>query len=105
MSINFKRISSSLLLRSFYLMSIPMVLIQIIGIIIFFELHWDLVLKKISNKIVNNIEIFIYDYDHYTEVPYQSLEILELILLQNEDEDKCFLCDLIGQRGQTRSVH
>lgn len=88
MSINFKRISSSLLLRSFYLMSIPMVLIQIIGIIIFFELHWDLVLKKISNKIVNNIEIFIYDYDHYTEVPYQSLEILELILLQNEDEDK-----------------
>ena len=59
MSYKLRKISSSLLLRSFYLISIPIVLIQIIGIVIFFELHWDLVLKKLSNNIVNNIEIFI----------------------------------------------
>ena len=63
MNYKFKKISSSLLLRSFYLISIPIVLIQIIGIIIFFELHWDLVLKKLSNNIVNNIELFINEYN------------------------------------------
>ena len=80
-----KRISSSLLLRSFYLISIPIVLIQIIGIIVFFELHWDLVLKKMSNNIINNIEIFINEYDHYTEVPYGMLKTLELVLIKDDE--------------------
>ena len=79
MFFNLKRISSSLLLRSFYLISIPIVLIQIIGIIVFFELHWDLVLKKMSNNIINNVELFINEYDHYTEVPYGMLQTLELV--------------------------
>ena len=85
MNYKFKKISSSLLLRSFYLISIPIVLIQIIGIIIFFELHWDLVLKKLSNNIVNNIELFINEYNHYEEVPYNSLQTLELVLIKNDD--------------------
>ena len=85
MNYKFKKISSSLLLRSFYLISIPIVLIQIIGIIIFFELHWDLVLKKLSNNIVNNIELFINEYNHYEEVPYNSLQTLELVLIKNND--------------------
>ena len=35
----------------------PIVLIQIIGIIIFFELHWDLVLKRSAQSISNEIKI------------------------------------------------
>ena len=85
MFFNLKRISSSLLLRSFYLISIPIVLIQIIGIIVFFELHWDLVLKKMSNNIINNVELFINEYDHYTEVPYGMLQTLELVLIKNDE--------------------
>jgi two-component system osmolarity sensor histidine kinase EnvZ len=85
MSHKLRKISSSLLLRSFYLISIPIVLIQIIGIVIFFELHWDLVLKKLSNNIVNNIELFINEYNHYEEVPYNSLQTLELVLIKNND--------------------
>ena len=85
MSHKLRKISSSLLLRSFYLISIPIVLIQIIGIVIFFELHWDLVLKKLSNNIVNNIELFINEYNHYEEVPYRSLQTLELVLIKNND--------------------
>ena len=89
MFFNLKRISSSLLLRSFYLISIPIVLIQIIGIIVFFELHWDLVLKKMSNNIINNVELFINEYDHYTEVPYGMLQTLELVLIK-DDEAKVY---------------
>ena len=81
MSYKLRKISSSLLVRSFYLISIPIVLIQIIGIVIFFELHWDLVLKKLSNNIVNNINIY-NEYNHYEEVPYRSLQTLELILIK-----------------------
>ena len=89
MFFNLKRISSSLLLRSFYLISIPIVLIQIIGIIVFFELHWDLVLKKMSNNIINNVELFINEYDHYKEVPYGMLQTLELVLIK-DDEAKIY---------------
>ena len=46
--------SESLLVRSVYLITIPIVLVQIVGIVIFFELHWDLVLKKRS---INSNEI------------------------------------------------
>lgn len=50
-------ISGSLLIRSVYLITIPIVLIQIIGIVIFFELHWDLVLKRSAQSIANEIKI------------------------------------------------
>ena len=49
--------SESLLIRSVYLITIPIVLVQIVGIIIFFELHWDLVLKRSAQSITNEIKI------------------------------------------------
>ena len=52
-----KNFSESLLARSVYLITIPIVLVQIIGIIIFFELHWDLVLKRSAQSISNEIKI------------------------------------------------
>ena len=57
MKINWRNFSGSLLARSVYLITIPIVLIQIIGIIIFFELHWDLVLKRSAQSIANEIQI------------------------------------------------
>ena len=57
MKINWRNFSGSLLARSVYLITIPIVLIQIIGIIIFFELHWDLVLKRSAQSITNEIKI------------------------------------------------
>ena len=52
-----KNFSESLLVRSVYLITIPIVLVQIIGIIIFYELHWDLVLKRSAQSISNEIKI------------------------------------------------
>ena len=52
-----KNFTESLLVRSVYLITIPIVLVQIIGIIIFFELHWDLVLKRSAQSISNEIKI------------------------------------------------
>ena len=49
--------SGSLLVRSVYLITLPIVLVQIVGIIIFFELHWDLVLKRSAQSIANEIKI------------------------------------------------
>ena len=49
--------SGSLLVRSVYLITLPIVLVQIIGIVIFFELHWDLVLKRSAQSIANEIKI------------------------------------------------
>jgi len=49
--------SESLLVRSVYLITLPIVLVQVVGIIIFFELHWDLVLKRNAQSIVNDIKI------------------------------------------------
>ena len=49
--------SESLLIRSVYLITLPIVLVQVVGIIIFFELHWDLVLKRSAQSIVNDIKI------------------------------------------------
>ena len=49
--------SQSLLVRSVYLITIPIVLVQVIGIIIFFELHWDLVLKRSAQSITNEIKV------------------------------------------------
>ncbi len=55
--IKWANLSESLLVRSVYLITIPIVLVQIIGIIIFFELHWDLVLKRSAQSISNEIKI------------------------------------------------
>tara|TARA_B100000963_G_scaffold195477_1_gene170159 strand:- start:3553 stop:4794 length:1242 start_codon:yes stop_codon:yes gene_type:complete len=52
-----RNFSESLLVRSVYLITIPIVLVQIIGIVIFFELHWDLVLKRSAQSISNEIKI------------------------------------------------
>ena len=49
--------SGSLLVRSVYLITFPIVLVQVVGIIIFFELHWDLVLKRSAQSIANEIKI------------------------------------------------
>jgi len=49
--------SESLLVRSVYLITLPIVLVQVVGIIIFFELHWDLVLKRNAQSIVNDIKL------------------------------------------------
>ena len=53
--------SGSLLVRSVYLITLPIVLVQVVGIIIFFELHWDLVLKRSAQSIANEIKIIISD--------------------------------------------
>ena len=55
--IKWSNFSESLLIRSVYLITIPIVLVQIVGIIIFFELHWDLVLKRSAQSITNEIKI------------------------------------------------
>ena len=55
--LKWSNLSESLLVRSVYLITIPIVLVQIIGIIIFFELHWDLVLKRSAQSISNEIKI------------------------------------------------
>ena len=68
--------SGSLLVRSVYLITVPIVLVQIIGIIIFFELHWDLVLKRSAQSISNEIKI------------------LELNLIAREERAEKFLEDL-----------
>jgi two-component system osmolarity sensor histidine kinase EnvZ len=49
--------SGSLMVRSVYLITLPIVLVQVVGIIIFFELHWDLVLKRSAQSIANEIKI------------------------------------------------
>ena len=55
--LKWRHFSESLLVRSVYLITLPIVLVQVIGIIIFFELHWDLVLKRSAQSIVNDIKI------------------------------------------------
>ena len=44
-------------MRSVYLITLPIVLVQVVGIVIFFELHWDLVLKRSAQSIANEIKI------------------------------------------------
>ncbi|MDB3974284.1 ATP-binding protein [Alphaproteobacteria bacterium] len=70
--------SGSLLVRSVYLITIPIVLIQIIGIIIFFELHWDLVLKRSAQSISNEIKILELNKDSNSIDEYtNTLEIIK----------------------------
>jgi two-component system osmolarity sensor histidine kinase EnvZ len=70
--------SGSLLVRSVYLITIPIVLVQIIGIIIFFELHWDLVLKRSAQSIANEIKILELNKDSNSIDEYaNTLEIIK----------------------------
>jgi two-component system osmolarity sensor histidine kinase EnvZ len=69
--------SGSLLARSVYLITIPIVLVQIVGIIIFFELHWDLVLKRSAQSISNEIKILEMNKD--TELVDNYANTLEII--------------------------
>ena len=75
--------SESLLVRSVYLITIPIVLVQIIGIIIFFELHWDLVLKRNAQSISNEIKILEMQRDSPSLNNYANT--LEIIRTDNLD--------------------
>ena len=75
--------SGSLLVRSVYLITVPIVLVQIIGIIIFFELHWDLVLKRSAQSISNEIKILELTKDLDSIDEYAN--VLEIIKTDNFD--------------------
>ena len=75
--------SESLLVRSVYLITIPIVLVQIIGIVIFFELHWDLVLKRNAQSISNEIKILEMQRDSPSLNNYANT--LEIIRTDNLD--------------------
>ena len=75
--------SGSLLVRSVYLITVPIVLVQIIGIIIFFELHWDLVLKRSAQSISNEIKILELTKDSDSIDEYAN--VLEIIKTDNFD--------------------
>ncbi len=72
------KFSGSLLVRSVYLITIPIVLVQIVGIVIFFELHWDLVLKRSAQSISNEIKILEMNKDSESLNNYaNTLEIIK----------------------------
>ena len=75
--------SESLLVRSVYLITIPIVLVQIIGIVIFFELHWDLVLKRSAQSISNEIKILEMQKDSLSINNYANT--LQIIRTDNLD--------------------
>ncbi len=81
-----KNFSESLLVRSVYLITIPIVLVQIIGIIIFFELHWDLVLKRSAQSISNEIKILEMEKDSPSIDNYANT--LQIIRTDNLDFSK-----------------
>ena len=81
-----KNFSESLLVRSVYLITIPIVLVQIIGIIIFFELHWDLVLKRSAQSISNEIKILEMKKDSLSINNYANT--LQIIRTDNLDFSK-----------------
>ena len=81
-----KNFSESLLVRSVYLITIPIVLVQIIGIIIFFELHWDLVLKRSAQSISNEIKILEMKKDSHSINNYANT--LQIIRTDNLDFSK-----------------
>ncbi len=75
--------SGSLLVRSVYLITVPIVLVQIIGIIIFFELHWDLVLKRSAQSISNEIKIL--ELTKSSDSINEYANVLEIIKTDNFD--------------------
>ena len=81
--VKWSNFSGSLLVRSVYLITVPIVLVQIIGIIIFFELHWDLVLKRSAQSISNEIKILELTKDSDSIDEYAN--VLEIIKTDNFD--------------------
>ena len=79
-------ISGSLLIRSVYLITIPIVLVQIIGIVIFFELHWDLVLKRSAQSIANEIKIL--EMNKQSESINNYANTLEIIRVKEFEIEK-----------------
>ena len=79
-------ISGSLLIRSVYLITIPIVLIQVIGIVIFFELHWDLVLKRSAQSIANEIKIL--EMNKQSESINNYANTLEIIRVKEFEIEK-----------------
>ena len=79
-------ISGSLLIRSVYLITIPIVLVQIIGIVIFFELHWDLVLKRSAQSIANEIKIL--EMNKQSESVNNYANTLEIIRVKEFEIEK-----------------
>ena len=78
--------SGSLLIRSVYLITIPIVLVQIIGIVIFFELHWDLVLKRSAQSITNEIKIL--EMNKQSESINNYANTLEIIRVKEFEIEK-----------------
>ena len=78
--------SGSLLIRSVYLITIPIVLVQIIGIVIFFELHWDLVLKRSAQSITNEIKIL--EMNKQSESINNYANTLEIIRVEEFEIEK-----------------
>jgi two-component system osmolarity sensor histidine kinase EnvZ len=78
--------SGSLLIRSVYLITVPIVLVQIIGIVIFFELHWDLVLKRSAQAITNEIEIL--EMNKKSESINNYANTLEIIRVEEFEIEK-----------------
>ena len=78
--------SGSLLARSVYLITVPILLIQIIGVIIFFELHWDLVLKRSAQSISNEIKILEMNKDSSSIDNYANT--LQIIRVNNFEVDR-----------------
>ena len=82
--LKWNKFSGSLLARSVYLITVPIVLVQIIGIIIFFELHWDLVIKRSTQAIANEIKILELHKDSKSIDKYANT--LEIIKTQELDK-------------------
>jgi two-component system osmolarity sensor histidine kinase EnvZ len=78
--------SGSLLVRSVYLITLPIVLVQVVGIIIFFELHWDLVLKRSAQSIANEIKILeLNKYDEEIDKFANTLQIIKTDQIQIDE--------------------
>ena len=86
MKLSWKNLSGSLLARSVYLITVPILLIQIIGVIIFFELHWDLVLKRSAQSISNEIKILEMNKDSSSIDNYANT--LQIIRVNNFEVDR-----------------
>jgi len=95
--------SGSLLVRSVYLITIPIVLVQIIGIIIFFELHWDLVLKRSAQSISNEIKIL--EINKTSDYINKYANTLEIIITSDFDiENAENISNWIFKKRMTQSL-
>ena len=78
--------SGSLLVRSVYLITLPIVLVQVVGIIIFFDLHWDLALKRTAQSIANEIKILELNKDDEEVDKFaNTLQIIKTDLIETNE--------------------